>query len=109
MKGVMKHWRIHREGGAVRLELGYLWLIHCASRHPNRFMIVWRRRHERDPKSRGQDADAHVHAKYEFDAEMTAEREAAADPAQAARLRAIDQLPKLREKRLEKKRLSDAR
>lgn len=49
-------WRIHREWGATRLELGRLWLIRCAPNrpntlghppiagHPNVWMIVWRRR-----------------------------------------------------------------
>ena len=50
-------WRIHREQGATRLELGRLWFIRCAPNrpsefpghpdihgHPNVWMIVWRRR-----------------------------------------------------------------
>jgi hypothetical protein len=35
--------RIHRERGAVQLELGRLWLVQCAPGHPNRWMIGRRR------------------------------------------------------------------
>jgi hypothetical protein len=68
-------WRIHRDGSAVRLELGRLWLIRCAPGHPNRWAIVWRRDDE-----------------YAREARETADRETAANPEQAARLRKIDEL-----------------
>ena len=35
--------RIHHERGSVRIKLGRLWLIRCALKHPNRWMIAWRR------------------------------------------------------------------
>lgn len=98
----MKHWRIHREGSALRFELGRLWLIRCAPGHPNRWMIVWRRGlPEWDRESHGRLKAARAvtpeeqkikDEEYAAEARATAEREAAADPAQAARLRAIDRL-----------------
>jgi hypothetical protein len=34
--------RIRREAGATRIELGRLWFIRCAPKHPNKWMLVWR-------------------------------------------------------------------
>jgi hypothetical protein len=57
-------WRIHREHGSTRLELGRLWLIWCAGPqpgslgHPNKWMIVWRRGlPEWDPRTKWEGAE----------------------------------------------------
>ena len=63
--------RIHREHGAVRLELGRLWFIWCARDrpsspghpnipgHPTKWMIVWRRGlPEWNPRTKWKGSDA---------------------------------------------------
>jgi len=115
----MKRWRIHREDGAVRLELGRLWFVRCApprpgsAGHPNCWMVAWRRRlpewdHESHERLKTARAVAHAEwvyqkikdEEYATEARETAEREAAANTAQASRLRAIDQLLAQRGKKL---------
>src|SRR5262249_21573407 len=69
--------RIHREWGSVRIEIGRLWLVWCASDrpcisgypgehpnipgHPNTWMIVWRRAlPERNPTTHGKTLPARL-------------------------------------------------
>jgi hypothetical protein len=44
--GAIRHERgplaVQYEWGATRLEVGRLWLVWCAPKHPHRWMIIWR-------------------------------------------------------------------
>jgi hypothetical protein len=44
--GAIRHERgplaVQHEWGAVRIEIGRLWFVRCAPKHPNRWMIIWK-------------------------------------------------------------------